>query len=75
MSEVLYPLYIPVALAGDRITVIYWVWVWHIIELTLPDLDESAVHRFASTGIHNSKVHEKFHSPIAPTMRMERQYA
>ena len=46
-----------------------------MIGLTLPDLDESAVHRFASAGVHDSKVHEKFHSPIAPAMRVERQYA
>ena len=30
----------------------------------MPDLDESVVHRSAGGGVHDSKVHEEFYSPV-----------
>jgi len=49
--------------------------MWYIKGLTMPDLDESVVHRFASGSIQDSEVHEQFHSPITVAMRTEHRYA
>ena len=42
--------------------------------LTVPDLDESVVHRGASGGIQDPKVHEQLYPPVVVAVRTERPY-
>jgi len=41
----------------------------------VPDPGESVVHRGAGGGVDDSKVLDKFYSPVAVAMRMRRQDA